>query len=69
MNLNTTERILRAIEGKNIDYVPTMCLLYDSHPAHQILGEPRIKDANLLESRVNHSCQKSGQYRTLYKCI
>jgi len=50
--MDPTERIIRVSEGKEIDHVPTMCLLYDAHPAHQILGEPRIKDADLLENNL-----------------
>jgi uroporphyrinogen decarboxylase len=52
MKLTPTECIIRTSEGKKIDRVPTMCLLYDSHPASQIMGEPRFKDVDLLENRV-----------------
>lgn len=50
--MDPTERIFRVTEGFEVDHVPTMCLLYDSQPAFQILGEPRYKDADLLETKI-----------------
>ena len=48
--MNPTERIIAVTEGKELDRVQTMSVLYDQHPAHQILGFPKRTDADLINS-------------------
>lgn len=50
--MNPTERILATTEGKEPDRVPTMSILTDLHPAHQILGFPKHTDKNLFDSKI-----------------
>ncbi|TFG22809.1 MAG: hypothetical protein EU529_09390 [Promethearchaeota archaeon] len=48
--MNPTERVISVSEGKEVDRVTTMSVLYDQHPAHQVLGFPKKTDKDLYES-------------------
>jgi uroporphyrinogen decarboxylase len=47
--MDPTGRIIAAIEGFELDRVPTMSILTDLSPAYQILGFPRLTDADIVQ--------------------
>jgi uroporphyrinogen decarboxylase len=48
--INPIERIFRITEGKEVDRVPIMSVLYDLNPIYQVLGYPKKTDADLINS-------------------
>jgi len=53
--MHPTERIFAVAEGREPDRVPTLSILANAHPVHQVLGAPRIKEAPILFSRIGSS--------------
>ncbi|TFF88940.1 MAG: hypothetical protein EU548_08270, partial [Promethearchaeota archaeon] len=50
--MDPTERIIATCKGEEVDRVPTMSVMYDLHPIHQVLGFPKKYDADLMNSKV-----------------
>ncbi len=46
--MNPTERIIAAIDGMELERVPTLSVILDDHPLNQVLGFPLIKTWDLL---------------------
>jgi len=51
LKMNPTERIFATLNGEEVDRVLTFSILYDQHPAHQVLGYPKLTDADLLNNK------------------
>ncbi len=51
--MDPTEHIFRAIEGKEIDRVPTYSYYLDNHPVEQILGRQFLASSKLLLNPVS----------------
>jgi uroporphyrinogen decarboxylase len=52
--MNPTERIIAAIEGQELERVPTFSYNIDLGPAYQVLGFPKISDEKLQKSWFGH---------------
>jgi hypothetical protein len=48
--MHPIERIFAVAEGKEADRVPTLSILVNAHPVHQVLGYPKVSEAPLLFS-------------------
>jgi len=51
--MDSTERIFAAIEGKELDRVPTFCASLDDWPIQQIFGKPLISPKPLLTNPLS----------------
>jgi hypothetical protein len=49
---NPTDRILAVLEGQELDRVQTFAYLTDKGPAYQIIGFPKITDAQVMKSWI-----------------
>jgi uroporphyrinogen decarboxylase len=48
--MNPTERIIRTLEGKPVDRVPTFCAMVEDRTFNEVLGHPLISQEKMLTS-------------------
>ncbi len=46
--MNPTERIIRTLEGKPVDRVPTFCAMVEDRTSNEVLGHPLISQEKML---------------------
>ncbi|RPJ80565.1 MAG: hypothetical protein EHJ94_06215, partial [Deltaproteobacteria bacterium] len=46
--MNPTERIIRTLEGKPVDRVPTFCAMVEDRTFNEVLGHPPISQEKIL---------------------
>ncbi len=51
--IHPTERIISVIEGKELDRVQTLSVLFDDNAIQQVLGAPPIKDATIFFNPIS----------------
>ena len=52
-DIDPTERIISVIEGKELDRVQTLSVLFDDNAIQQVLGAPLIKDATIFFNPIS----------------
>lgn len=50
--MDPTERVIAAIDGKELGQVPTLSVILDDHPLNQVLGFPRIEPWKIISHPI-----------------